>query len=440
MVRALIRSQQILLIFTRYAVWEGLFALGLELGKRGLYWKRKTRKPIALDGVFGRKLAFAFYALGPTFIKLGQMLALRPDLVGEPIASELRVLFDQVPPIKFKLIKKILREELGRNAVATQFKHIDPKPLGCASLAQVHCAELIDGTPVILKVQKRGAAKLVRVDLSVLEGIARSADKVLPQYGVRQMFEDFYLATLREIDYREEAKNIERFKKNYSGFFASADVIFPGYYPELSTKKVLTMEPLRGKKVSQLPQGSTVARQAASQSVAAILEQVFDHGFFHADPHAGNLFFMEDEGKIGFIDLGLVGQLNPEDKRRFLKVLMAILKRDKPGLVTALYELGEPSPGTDFNAFEQEIYALLDDVKTQGVKQAKLDKVVNQLLGIARKHRIHIPNRYVLMLRAFLIIEGVAKSLDPNISMFKVAPPIVARSLMKSYNPFRFFR
>ncbi|MCB0404420.1 MAG: hypothetical protein KDD51_06510 [Bdellovibrionales bacterium] len=437
---ATFRSQQIVFVFSRYAVWEGLFALGLELGKRGLAFSRPRRANIPLDAVFGKKLAVALYRLGPTFVKLGQMLALRPDLIGDPVASELRVLFDQVPPLRFGVIKGILKNELGKRVVSEAFSRIEPKPLGCASLAQVHQAELKDGTPVILKVQKRGAAKLVRMDLRLLEGVAKSADLAFPRYGIRQMYEDFYHATIREIDYREEAKNIDQFRKNYRGFFTSADVIFPRYYPELSTERVLTMEPLRGRKISQLQQGSTVARQAASQSVAAVLEQIFDHGFFHADPHAGNLFFMEEEGKIGFIDLGLVGQLNPEDKRRFLRVLMAVLKRDKPGLVKGIYELGDPSPKTDYQKFEADIYALMDEVKNTGVKKAKLDKVVNQLLGIARSHRILIPNRYVLMLRAFLIIEGVAKSLDPNLSMFQMAPPIVARSLMKTYNPFRLFR
>ncbi|MEZ4751774.1 MAG: AarF/UbiB family protein, partial [Bdellovibrionota bacterium] len=235
LVAATVRSQQIVFVFSRYAVWEGLFALGLEMGKRGLAFTRPRRANIPLDAVFGKKLALALYRLGPTFVKLGQMLALRPDLIGDPVASELRVLFDQVPPVRFGVIKRILKEELGKKVVADSFSKIEPKPLGCASLAQVHQAELKDGTPVILKVQKRGAAKLVRVDLSLLEGLAKSADLAFPRYGIRQMYEDFYHATIREVDYREEAKNIEQFRKNYYSFFSSAEVIFPRYYSELST-------------------------------------------------------------------------------------------------------------------------------------------------------------------------------------------------------------
>lgn len=439
-VRVVVRYQYIILLFSRYALLEGLVAVGLEVGKRGLGWRKKINTGPPLDAVYGKKLVLALVKLGPTFIKLGQMLALRPDFVGEAIAEELRVLFDQVPPIKFKQIRRILNEELGRGKVKSEFSKIESQSLACASIAQVHQAVLKDGTPVILKVQKRGVAKLVHVDLLILAALAKSADLVFPRFGIAQMYEDFRFATIREIDYREEAKNIDRFRRNYFKFFGAADVIFPKYYPRLSTRRVITLEPLRGKKVSQLQTGSTVARKAAAQSVAAVLEQVFDHGFFHADPHAGNLFFMEEEGKIGFIDLGLVGQLEETDKRKFLKVLMAVLKRDKKALVKALWDLGTASKKTDYVKFEREIYELLDEVKAKGVKNTRLDKLVNELLSIARRNRVLIPNRYVLMLRAFLIIEGVAKSLDPQLSMFQIAPPIVARSLLKSYNPFRLFR
>jgi ubiquinone biosynthesis protein len=186
-----------------------------------------------------------------------------------------------------------------------------------------------------------------------------------------------------------------------------------------------------------LKAGSRTARNAAQKGLSAVLEQIFDHGFFHADPHGANLFFVEEEGRMGFIDLGLVGQLEPKDKVLFLKVLMAILKRDRQNLAKSLFELGKAGPQTDFNKFNESIQKLLDEVKAKGVGNLKLDKLVNQLLAIARENHIYIPNRYVMMIRSCLIIEGVAKKLDPNVSMVSVALPVVARSLIKSYNPFR---
>lgn len=435
------RSQQIGFAFSRYGVAGGLGALGLEAGKRGLRSIGMSKaSAVPFDAVFGRNLARTFAELGPTFIKLGQVLASRPDVVGDPIADELKVLFDRVPPIPFSQIQKILRQELGKQKVKESIKSIDPKALASASISQVHRACLEDGTPIILKVQKTGTAHLVRTDLQLLEGLMWPAHFLYPKLNLLQMFEDFKKATLAEIDYRIEGKNIERFHKNYQKLFSTSDIVFPRYFPELTTERVIAMEPMHGKKMAELKKGSTVARKVAAQTVTAVLEQIFDHGFFHADPHAGNLFFLEEEGRIGFIDLGMVGQLQPVDKRRFLKVLMSVLQRDRKSLAKALFELGTPGPKTKFPEFEKDIHKLLDEVKAGGIAKLRMDQMVGSLLAIARAHGIYIPNRYVLMMRSCLLIEGVAKSLDPNFSIFGVAKPVLAKSLLKTYNPLNYFK
>ncbi len=439
--RMALRSQEIGFVLSRHGVAGSLAVLGVEAGKRGLRFAGLAKPPSQrFDSVFGKNLALTFAKLGPTFIKLGQILASRPDMVGEPVAEELRILFERVPPIPYRTIRGILKRELGREKLKKAFQSIESTPLASASLSQTHRAVLADGTPVILKVQKKGVAQTVTLDLLLLEGFVRSVHLVYPKLQLLNVFKDFQEATLGEIDYRLEAKNIDRFRKNYRKLFSPTEVHFPKYYPDLLTSKVIALEPMRGKSVASLKKGSTVARVAAEQSLAAILEQIFDHGFFHADPHAGNLFFQEDAGQIGFIDLGLVGQLHPDDKRKFLKVVMAILKRDRARLAGSLYELGTPGKKADFKKFEAAIQAMLDEVAAQGVQNAKLDKMVNQLLGIARKSDLHIPNRYVMMIRSCLVIEGVAKSLNPKISVFQVATPIVAKSLMRSYNPLSIFR
>ncbi len=435
-----LRSQQIGFVLSRYGVAGSLAALGVEAGRRGLSFAGLGPvSPKGFDSAFGRNLALTFAKLGPTFIKLGQVLASRPDVVGEPVSEELRVLFDRAPFVPFATIRKILQSELGAEKFAKAFKSIDPQPLASASISQTHKALLADGTPVILKIQKPGVGRTVRLDLILLEGFVRSIDLVYPKLQLLAMFRDFKEATLSEIDYFQEAKNIDRFRKNYRKILSSSEVLFPKYYKELLTERVLALEPMRGRPMNQLKKGSTVARVAAEQSLAAILEQIFDHGFFHADPHAGNLFFQEDAGTVGFIDLGLVGQLEPEDKKRFLKVILAILKRDRSKLATSLFALGVASKKTDFKRFDKEIKAMLDEVAAQGVQNARLDQMVSRLLAIARKNHLHIPNRYVMMIRSCLVIEGVAKSLNPGISVFQVATPIVAKSLMRSYNPLSFF-
>ncbi len=431
-----LRTQQIGFWFATYGVAGSLASLGIEAGRQGMRAaKLKGALPLGFDAAFGRNLALAFVKLGPTFIKLGQILASREDVVGVAVAAELRVLFDRVPPLPFREIQKVLRGEFGATRLRHLLRTIDEKPLASASLSQTHKAELADGTPVILKVQKPGVGRTVEADLAILEGIIQPLHLMYPKYQIRQMFRDFKDATLREIDYRLEAENIERFHANYKNIFNAPDVAFPHCFGQLTTQRVLALEPMRGKKISDLRKGSTVAKHAAHASLTAVLEQIFDHGFFHADPHAGNLFFIEEEGRVGFIDLGLVGRLEPADKKKFLRVVMAILQRDREKLARHLFDLGEPSKKAEFGQFNTAIQKLLDEVKSRGVAQLRLDEMIRDLLSVARDNGLHIPNRYVMMMRSCLLIEGVARSLDPSLSLFTVATPVVARSLMKSYNP-----
>ena len=436
-IRLALRSQQVAFLFSSYGLTGALASLGIEVGKRGLGRVGGSKhQPVPFDAVFGKNLANTFVKLGPTFIKLGQIMASRPDLVGEPVANELQILFDRVPPIAFSQIQRILRQEFGKQKIKALIQSIEPQPLASASLSQTHRAVLKDGTPIILKIQKVGVSETVRLDLALLEGMMWPLHLLYPKYHLLQMFVDFKEATLREIDYREEAKNIDQFRKNYERLFAPSDVKFPRYFADLTSERVIALEPMQGKKIQELRRGSTIARHAAKVSLGAVLEQIFDHGFFHADPHAGNLFFLEDEGRVGFIDLGLVGQLDPKDKQKFLKVLLAILKRDRKELAKSLFGMGIPHPKkTNFADFERSIDELITEVSRQGVDAIRMDQLVNQLLAVCRTHRLEIPNRYLMMIRSCLLIEGVAKSLDPNLSVFKIATPIVAKSLMKTYNP-----
>lgn len=435
------RTQKILYVISRYGLTETAAALGIEVGRRGLRLLQ-NKKPFtgSLASVLGVELAETLVRLGPTFIKLGQILASRPDIVGEKCAEALRLLLDKVPPIPFSHVQAVLQKELGIKKLHQWIEKIDPTPLGAASLSQVHKARLWDGIPIVLKVQKPGVDRLVRTDLAILQTWVTLLSPLLRAYDLAGGFQSFKEATLAELDFRNEAKHIDRFRQNYRQLFSDADVTFPRYLPELTTQRVIALEPMHGKKLSQMKGGTTQAHRVARMSVVAILEQVFQHGFFHADPHAGNLFFMAEEGKIAFIDLGLVGQLSEEDKRMFLKLLFAVLKRNKNALIGALYELGEANRKTNYKRFEKEIEDLISEVQKKGLQGFSLEKLISKLLKIAKRNHLKVPNRYLLMLRTFLVIEGVAKSLDPTLSLITLAPPIVARSLAKSYLPGRWFK
>jgi ubiquinone biosynthesis protein len=197
---------------------------------------------------------------------------------------------------------------------------------------------------------------------------------------------------------------------------------------------------MRGKKASELKNNSRAAKRAAHLGASAVLEQIFEHGFFHADPHAGNLFFLEDSGKLGFIDLGLVGQLEPQDRLKFSRVMLAIVQRDRNNLARALYNLGVPGKTTQYSEFESGIQKILDGIKSKGLKKLNLNRVVDELFEVTHSNQIYIPNRYLMMIRSCLMIEGVAKQLDKDISLLGLAAPILTKTVFKSLNPLRILR
>jgi len=428
-------------VLYRYGILGTLTDQGFEIGKRGVSFVGiGKRTPISLDKTFGRSLKLTLIQLGPTFIKLGQLLATRPDLVGNDVAEELKSLFDRVPSISYSHVIRILKREWGKKKFQNYIKEIEKKCLGSASLSQTHEAILNSGVKVIVKVQKPGAGRTVRADLMILEGLVNSIHPLFPHLMFKEAFIDFKESTLREINYIEEAKNIERFQKNYKKVFSSGDVLFPSYLPELTTANVIVLSPMRGKKMTEITKDSAQAKRAAVASLTAILEQIFEHGFFHGDPHAGNIFFMEETGKVGFIDMGLVGSLSEPDRKRFLKVLFSLLKRDRRGLSKALFEMGETTSSSDFEGFDKAVSEIIEKVKMTGVSAMRMDEVLQNLLKAARVHGIYVPNRFTILLRSCLVIEGLAKNLDPSLSIVKLALPIVVRGLLKPKNPLRFFK
>lgn len=435
------RLQRITFVLYRYGILGTLADQGFEIGKRGItFVGRGKRQPVPLDKTFGISLKETLIQLGPTFIKLGQVLATRPDLIGNDVAEELKSLFDRVPSLSFSQVNRILKKEWGKKKYNANIETIEKKSLGSASLSQTHEAVLKNGSKVIVKIQKPGAGETVKADLMILEGLVNSIHPFFPALLLKEAFRDFRDATLREIDYLEEAKNIEQFQKNYKKLLSSSDVLFPSYLPELTTSKVIVLSPMRGKKMTEISKDSSQAKRAAVASLTAILEQIFEHGFFHGDPHAGNIFYIEETGKVGFIDMGLVGTLNEADRKKFLKVLFALLKRDRRGLSKALFDMGETTSESDFEGFDKAVEGIIEKVKKTGVSQVRMDEILQDLLKSARTHGIYVPNRFTILLRSCLVIEGVARNLDPSLSIVKLALPIVVKGLFKPKNPLRFFR
>jgi len=436
--KLILRLNQLGWCLVRYGVIKNTADLSAFYARKRISFLRISHsKPISFSRVLGKNLALTCQEMGPTFIKLGQLLATRSDVLPPEITQELEVLLTSVKPVALRQIKKIIHSELGKAKAIELFSEIEEKPLGSASLGQCHRATLKDGSTVVIKVQKPGVADKVELDLKLLENLITPLSYLFPQFSIKEIFYDFKEATLREIDYRLEARNIDRFKKNNRNILTGSilngsAVVFPSYLKDALTSKVIILELMRGESFTELKKGSRIAKKAAYRSLEAVFEQIFYHGFFHADPHAANMFYIEEQGKVGFIDLGLVGELKKEDKKRFLEVLLAVLKRDRKKLSLALYRLGKPGPETQLDQFQKEIDSLLDEVKTLGIENLPLQKIVQRLFEIARANNITIPNRYILMVRSCLLIEGVAKKLDPDISLVRVALPIVTKGFLSS--------
>lgn len=428
-----LRYQQIWWCCFKYGVVKNITDFGFEMTLRGIAWTGAIKKiDTSLLQLMGANLVRAFQELGPTFIKFGQLLATRPDLLPPEISQELEVLLAAVKPISIKRIKGVLMQELGKELMNELFLEIDTKPLGSASLGQCHRATLRNGSIVVVKVQKPGVSKTLFLDLKLIEMIISIVSLGFSIESIQEAFEDFRKATLQEVNYQLEAKNIDRFRKNHKGLLLTSNVVFPDYVKNALTSKVLILELMRGVPFTYLKKGSRTAKRAAHRSLEGVFEQIFQHGFFHADPHAANMFFIEEEGRVGFIDLGLVGELSERDKNLFLRILLAVVRRDRKELSQALFKLGVPGSKTSYADFEREIDQVLDDVKATGLKKVKIQKIVKQLFDIARRNSLKIPNRYVMMVRSCVMIEGVAKSLDPEISLFKVALPVLTKGFMSN--------
>lgn len=433
--RSILRSQAIARIVLRQGLGRNLATLGLQASRFGFSWVGIRTPARSLSQDFGDNLAVLFSELGPLFIKLGQMLAMRPDIVGENIAQSLQVLYSTVQPVPYSRIKKVLRQQWGLGVLRGEFQRIESVPLASGSLGQVHRARLKDGTDVVIKVLRPGVRETVQIDLWLLKQWVFAASKVFRRVNLEELFSEFEQATLAELDLRQEAKNNSLFERQSRRLFSLPDVVFPKVFEALSTEAVLVMEPMAGKQVSGLVKGSTVARTVARRSVEAVLAQIFEHGTFHADPHAGNLFFIQETGQVGFIDLGLVGYLRKEDKKVFLRILSAVLKREVDLLASVLSEFA--SSRTDRQQLNLGVQDLIRRHSSQGLSALSIPDLVSDLMKLCHQHGVQLPHRYVMLLRSFLVLEGLARSLDPNFKLVDIVPQAAARGLVRAMNPFR---
>ena len=411
-----------------------------SLGKRALAWVLGFLVRSDLRGQpFPVQLRRRLEILGPTFTKLGQIMAIREDLLPDPITRELDSLMDHLPPIPYEQVRAIIERDLERSADEA-FAEIDPEPLGSASIAQVHRATTHGGDAVVIKVIKPGIRDVITSDLKLLEIFGVFLQWILPRYQPKQIIEEFSAYTKREIDFDYEADHAEIFATNFQD---AEGIVFPDVYRELSTGDVLTMEYLGG-----LRPGSEAAlelSEAERQRVidlgaAAIIRMLYKDGFFHADLHAGNLKIMPGERpedlQIGFIDLGMVGRFRSDLKRRMLYYYYALVRGDVESAARYLIDMARVGEGGDPQGFRRAV----SDMARHFLMRSKqgsvsLAQVILQSLSLGGRYRVFFPVEMTLMVKALVTFEGVGRTLDPDLDVVAVSQRHVRRIFRDRFNP-----
>ena len=412
------RSKEIAEVFLKYGIpIETLFP--------GI---RKKPKIGSSNINLNKRLRLALQELGPTFIKFGQMMSTRPDIVSPELASELKLLTDNVKTVDWALIEPVIKEYC--NPIDETFVSLDKQPLAAASLSQAHLGKLKDGTKVVLKVQRPGIKDTILLDLHILKEIAIKA-KSSPElqiFNIPQTIEDFSHQMLSEIDFTRDGQNADLLAHNMQ----SIDGIrIPKIYWQCSGQRLLVMEYVKGvriDKIEQIKEMGVDPKRIARLGFQAYWKQVFDDGFFHGDPHPGNLLAM-DNGELVFLDFGLFGVLRPEKRDFLLKLVLGLVERDIDLIVNALESFGLVVADSQLDAFKDDIYRILVENESKSIEPDI--KLLEDLVELLRRYRLVVPPSVMLMIKVFGMVQDVCSKLYPEFNLLQEAKPLLAKSFKR---------
>jgi ubiquinone biosynthesis protein len=369
--------------------------------------------------------------LGPTFIKMGQILSTRPDLIPISFIKELEKLQDKTKVLPYEEIKVFFQKETGKNIEDT-FEYFEKEPLASASISQVYKAG-INGHDVAVKIRKPGVEKQIYVDIQILYDLAELIEKFIKEsrlYQPVKIVEEFERTIKKELDFSLEARNIKRFRKN---FRSSEEIYVPAVYENLTGKKILVLEFISGVKVNNLHEiekWGLDKKHIADIGVNSFLKQIFTDGFFHGDPHPGNIFILKN-GKLCFLDFGIVGRLNEEQKLHLVYFLNGLLKANPDKIIKALKFMGNLNEKTDIKSFKLEITDTLDKYRDLPLKDIKLTEVMEESFHIMRKFNITIPSSLSILAKAILSLEGVGSTLSPDFNLTENLKPYITEIIEK---------
>ena len=433
--RQLERYRQIAEVLTRHGLG---FLVGVAgLGRwvpfhRGVLGHERREEPYTTP----EHLRRALEELGPTFIKLGQLLSTRSDIVPASYLHELARLQDRAPQVPLATIQSLIQQELGAPPEKV-FATFESVPLACASIGQAHLATMHDGSQVVVKIRRPDINAIIETDLDILQNLANRASRrwtVAANYNLPGLVSEFAASIRRELDYLTEGRNAERFAANFAD---SADVHIPQVYWATTTSRVLTLERIDGIKVDDLDglDRARVDRRAlATKATGVAVSMVFEHGFFHADPHPGNLF-IEPDGRIGLIDFGMVGEVDNGLRHQLASVLAALTGHDVERLAKALLDLSVVKRPVDREQFRADLIIFMSLYRGRRLGEVNIAKLASQLLALLRKHRLQLPQEVATLLRFFLMVEGMGVRLDPEFNLGGFLGPYARQLVLDRFSP-----
>jgi ubiquinone biosynthesis protein len=384
------------------------------------WWRRRQPSPEAISFSLPERLRMIFEELGPTFIKFGQILSIRRDVLPEEYVSEFEKLQDAVPPFSYAEVARLIAEEFGRD-VKDVFEEFASEPLASASIAQAHLARTKTGQEVIVKVQRPQIRQMILQDLAIMEHLARLSARRIPEsrrYDPVGLVEEFRKTILLELDFRREGRNADRLRQHLRDM---PGIVIPQVFWEYSAPRVLTIEYMVGQGLREaLGRSAEDRHRIAANLYEAFLKQIFEDGFFHADPHPGNLLFLPD-GRVGLLDFGIVGRVSRDRLAGLVTILLAIMEQDVEALLDECIGLGLMPADLDRQTIQYEIDELLAEHLDLPLRDISLGHILETLFEMGRKHRLKVLSNLVLLGKTMMTLEAVIRALDPAFALVEEA-------------------
>jgi len=430
------RYRQIVEILADYGFGAFLAQMGMSDRLNIPRWWRR-RRDLPGDAMTNpRRLRRALEDLGPTFIKFGQILSTRSDIMPPRYLEELSFLQDEVPPVPWDQARQVVETELGA-PVEDLFAQVDPVPIASASLAQVHVARLVGGEEVVVKIQRPNIEKTVNLDLDIIYDLARTAQQrisLASRFEVADLAEEFASALRTELDFRREAWNADRLRKNFAD---EPHLYVPKIYWDYSTRRLLVMERIKGIKIDNLDglKAAGYDRQRLSAHAANFaLKEILIDGFFHADPHPGNMLILPGE-VIGVLDFGTVGRLDDQDRANLTRLFIAGVQLDVDGIVDQLQRMGVADYRVDRVGLQRDLKRILTRYYGLPIYEINAQEIAKAVQPIMYEYKLNIPTNYYLLMKTVIMMQGVGLKLDPDFDIIEAAQPYIGKLFRRMWLP-----